>query len=90
MNKLKALFAMTPEKMKAKLIQQAELRVVECEHAENHWRHEAAKAREELQRLTGRKVIETTFNPGTYVRNIHELARDTQTFMMSQTEQPGK
>lgn len=54
------MFELTPEKMQARMLAEAQRRLVEAEHAENHWRHEANKARAEIERLTGRKVVETT------------------------------
>lgn len=64
------MFELTPEKMQARMLAEAQRRLVEAEHAENHWRHEANKARAEIERLTGRKVVETTSKVQVHIQNI--------------------
>jgi hypothetical protein len=81
------MFKITPEKMRTQLLAQAERRLIEAEHAANHWKHEVAKAREEVERLSGRKVTECkidmaavrTFTASAaHIRNNNGTAKDFQ------------
>lgn len=47
------LFGFKPENMKAKLLEDAQRRLIEAEHMESRWKHAANQAREEVARLTG-------------------------------------
>lgn len=46
------IFELTPAKKRAKLLAEAEHRLIEAEHMESRWKFAAQQAREEIARLT--------------------------------------